>query len=112
MTIRAMTNDEVFVFVEGLLNGDVYTSQQVPEHLVPLVFMPIGFSTEKIDPDVGLVWANIKTDQTMGNRCINGYPMFASCRLMLKADLLRCHSAFTALQEARAKVKETLSEAH
>lgn len=88
-----MTPDERREFVLAWANGTVYATNHIPSDLWSLVFMPLAFGAGELFKGwtradfgkIGLIWADSARDPT-AERSINGYPMFAACRLMLKVD--------------------------
>lgn len=81
-------------FVLAVADGHAVTSLDVPAHLLGQVFMPLGLGapelfrgwTRRDIARIGLIWADRTRDRTTG-LAINGFPMFLSCRLMLREDL-------------------------
>lgn len=89
-------------FVLAYADGRVVDSCNVPTNLLGVVFLPIALGGlsgwRKRDRDrIGLVYGVIGEDKTCG-RYVNGFPMFLSCRLMLKEDF----------EELRPKIQEEL----
>ncbi len=84
------------------IQGLVITSAQVPKGLWNLVWLPLGFirNPKKALKGVRLVYAVIGTDTQTGQG-INGWPIFASCRVMKIREL----SKFTKYIEQANKLK-------
>lgn len=89
-----LTPDERRAFVLAVADGHAVTSLDVPARLLGQVFMPLGLGaaglfrgwTRRDFERVGLIWADTRRDRTFG-MAVNGFPIFASCRLMLREDL-------------------------
>lgn len=86
-----MTDAQLIAFVKAWLSGQVTTSRHVPENLLGMVFMPLALgalagATKKQIDEIGLIWAHNEKDTSISGRAINGFRIFASCRLMLKVD--------------------------
>jgi len=101
-----MKPEEVIKFAEGWLAGTVFTSGDVPQDLWAMVFLPFIFMD--IPEGAGFLWASTVEDQLTG-RAINGFPVFASCRLMHKLDVDVCKSAIKKLEAARDALKVELA---
>lgn len=95
--LQRMAPSELKKFVLDFLAGRIFTSAQMRDtNLISIVFMPLGlgalsnFSDEALK-DVGIVWAYM--DEVMGNRSINGYSFFHTCRFMHKDDWAKATAA-------------------
>ena len=94
--IAHMSEARLKEFVLGVLDGSLYTSQDVREEkLIPIVFMPIAlgalkdFSEEKLK-EVGGLYARMSTAFP---RSINGHPMFWEVGLVHRDDWARAWKA-------------------
>lgn len=88
--LQRMSPTDLKKFVLDFLAGSIFTSAQMKDsNLISVVFLPLSlgalgnFSDEALK-DVGIVWAYMH--ETLGNRSVNGYPFFHSCRFMHKED--------------------------
>lgn len=84
--MERMSEEDMKKTVMGLATGDIFAGCMVHDpDLLSMVFMPIalGALTDIDLSDVGDIIADMKD---AGPRAINGYPMFAQCRLVQKDD--------------------------
>ncbi len=76
----------------GVVHGDIFTSMQLSRtevELLPIIFMPLMLAPDKFRRQLQehpptIIYAKYK-DQ-MGNRGINGYPIFSACGMLYKRD--------------------------
>jgi hypothetical protein len=105
--IARMTEDELRAFVLGVLDGRIFTNHHIPKASdLPMVFMPLicdPFS--RYNPDslkiIGCLYEHY--DQALP-RSINGFPCFASFRILHLEDWKRAHTAIVAEQERRKAI--------
>lgn len=103
------TDVELRQFVHDWVSGLVVSSNNVAPSMVPLIFAPLAFGafngwTKREIAQVGIIYAVEGSTQTMGGMAINGVHMFASCRLMSRADWKRARTAIRVEQERRKSI--------
>lgn len=87
-----MSEADLQKFVLDYLAGNILTNWSVPENILTMVFMPLAFGalagmTKKQSVQIGCIYAHLQNDMaTTTGRSVNGFPMFASMRLMLAED--------------------------
>lgn len=81
-----MTDPELRELALDYVAGRVITSHAVPADLWPMVFMPLAFMKRRDLRGVVMVYALTHRDTAVPSRAINGWPMFADCRLMKRRD--------------------------
>jgi len=84
--IPRMTSEQITDFVFAYCDNNIITSNNVPDNLLHLIFMPIIFIKNLDTDNLGIIYANTKLDTTI-RQAINGFPIFASCQLMHKDDV-------------------------
>jgi hypothetical protein len=86
-----------------IVNGHIFCSLSIPQHdadVLPLVFMPLSLASSDygkwcVDNQIHVLYEYMGKRLKMG---VNGYPIFASMRLLSKSDAERM-VAFTKLYE-------------
>lgn len=107
---RRMTPDERRDFVLAWCNGTITSSNEVPSNLLTVVFFPLflgalsGYRKRDL-AQIGLIWADSARDQTMGAWAVNGFPCFASCRIMLQPDWEELKPKISAELKRREELK-------
>ena len=105
--VRYLPDEEVMKFAQDVLANRYFLSTQIQEsqlkNLLHLVFMPLAFLDKKAlkkmkNDDVVIFYEEMS--KHVGNRSINGYPFFASLRMLTRADWNQVHGALVVLQEA------------
>lgn len=95
--IQNMGQNKLHQFVKDFLNGQIFTSAQIPEFdnsILHLIFMPLAFGA--INPEhtdlatLGIFW---EYNNEASPRSINEYPIFFSCRIMHIEDWTRARAA-------------------
>lgn len=104
-----MTDDELRHFVAGYCDGRITVSADMPENLIGMVFLPITFgacngATKAQLKKLGCIWAERGVDKDC-ERGINGFPIFVSCRIMLKTDWDRARKAILIERERRGAIE-------
>jgi hypothetical protein len=97
------TDEEIRHLAEEWIAGRVVDADTVPANLVASVFMPILFGAlaDYSRQQLGriFVFAIHGEDKTAG-RSVNGYPMFAECRVWRRTDAIRAHDLCTRMRAA------------
>lgn len=103
-TIPRMTEEELKQFVLGVADGRIFLGSFAPEDLVGSIFMPLFLGALEGIPleSLGMVW---EYNNKALPRCINGYPMFTSCRMMHKDDWKRAFEAINKEKERRESIE-------
>ncbi len=108
--IPRMADDQLKEFVLGLCDGQIFTSEHVPEKqnfLLGNIFLPLGLGAfvdwkdEEI-AKLGIAWEWIRE---AGPRGVNGFPNFFSVRLMHIDDWKRAHKAYETEMKRRKTIK-------
>lgn len=108
-SIPRMTDAELREFVLAYCDGRVVTSQNVPAHLIGLVFLPLTFGAFRDWPKdaldkVGAVYSIRGSDHQVPARAINGWPMFCECRAIHIDDWDRAAAAINAELRRRSEI--------
>jgi len=98
-----MTDDQIKETVRGIVTGRYFTATMCPPDMVPKVFMPIGLGAAA-DLDWDTVGNIIEDLNKAGERGINDYPVFMSCRIVHKED-------WQVIVERATKAAEALDQA-
>ncbi|HSZ58476.1 MAG TPA: hypothetical protein VK797_22610 [Tepidisphaeraceae bacterium] len=103
---RAMkTDDELKALARDIYQGRVFTSSHIADPRdVGLVFMVLSLGA-KIPPDTAFVYEYL---DKAGERSINGYPTFFSCKLLNQAETEKLIGYFNAIKNA---VEQAISPA-
>lgn len=103
--VPRMSDDDLKAFVMGYCSGLVVTSTMVPKDLLPLVFMPmaLGGAADVDTKTLGLIWEFSHARGT--GLAVNGWPIFASARLMHRLDVVRAQKAIDRELARRAEVR-------
>ena len=93
LQIPKMSKAEMGTFVLEYCAGRIHTSQNVPTNILGSVFMPLALGALNEIPKkelakIGVIWASTVQDRTVRG-AVNGFPLFASCRIMTKKDWAR-----------------------
>ena len=85
--IPRMDAEDIKKVAKGLVEGHIVCLDMIPEDMWSLVFMPLmgGIQQHYDLDDVGNVYE--WTDKA-GERGVNGYPMFLSCKIANREDWL------------------------
>lgn len=106
--IPHVSEERLREFVLGVLDGTLYTSNQVRrEQDIPLVFLPVAFGgfkdwTEDALKKVGVLYAPMSAALP---RSINGYPMFTEVRVLHRDDWARASKAIHRELSRREKLE-------
>lgn len=84
--------------------GKVYTTQDVPNNLWHMVFIPLFFMQRKDLRGIRMVYARVGEHKTTG-QAINGYPIFFACGALRRAELGRF---VTFVEEAKSVTQQFL----
>jgi hypothetical protein len=99
--VPRLTDDEIADVVRGLVAGSIFTAAQCPPEMLASVFVILGLGglqQANIDPEtIGMIYEYM---DKAGERGINGYPMFFSCKLIHKDDWTIIADRAIAAQEA------------
>ena len=98
-----MTDDDIKDVVRGLVTGHIFTATDAPDDLLPMIFLPLGLAGNS-DIDWETVGNVIERLDKAGERGINGYPIFLTCRLVHKDD-------WSLIAERALKAAEALEQA-
>lgn len=101
--IPRLDDDEIKKVARGIVEGHVFTATMCPPDMLSMVFMPLGLgglSEFELD-NVGNVYEWL---DKAGERGINGFPMFMSCRLA-------CQDDWDAIVDRAEKIEKALQEA-
>lgn len=109
--VKTLDDAEVRAVALAWLAGNLVCTTLFHEsdsHLVPLVFMPVAFGAieqyaEAERAKIAGVYAIFGRERNCG-RAVNGYPIFAECRVMSEADWERVRTLARALHAAQAAV--------
>jgi|AntRauTorcE11897_2_1112592.scaffolds.fasta_scaffold00044_23 hypothetical protein len=87
-TLPRMEDDEIREFVDALLSGNLFTSEQVQnESDIPMVFMPLMLgASEHLEPIIDDIGCLYEYMSKAGPRGINGQPVFYSFNVLHKDD--------------------------
>lgn len=105
-----VTDEQLREFVLAYADGRIFTSAHIPKSqetsLFPLIFMPVALGAfsniRKNDlKHIGVLWEFIDKALPRG---INGYPMFASLRVLNRTDWDRARKAIAAELERRKDI--------
>jgi len=108
LVLPRLSEADLRTFVLDVLGGRVFTSGQVRDNsLLPMIFMPValgGFAEYNPDSlkEIGILYEFL--DQALP-RGINGYPIFASVRIMHRLDWERARKAILAEQERQRSIE-------
>ena len=84
-----MTEDEIKAMAMEFVKGRLFCATHIPPEqqaaMVPAVFMPLMLGGLD-DIDVETIGNIVENMDAAGPRCVNGYPMFLSMRLVHKDD--------------------------
>jgi hypothetical protein len=83
--IPRLTDDEIKELARDIVEDKVFTSGMCPQEMLGMVFMPYGLGGMN-NMDLANVGAIVEHYAKAGERGINGYPMFMSCRVIHKDD--------------------------
>jgi hypothetical protein len=103
LDIQPATDDELREFVDGVLSGRIFTSEQCEPEMLGTVFMPIalgcfaGVPREQLET-IGVLYAPISEASPVA---VNGYPTFFGFNVMLRQDWQRAREAIVAEAERR-----------
>lgn len=81
-----MTDNELRRLALEYVAGRVYTTQDVPQNLWRLVFIPLFFSTKSQLRGVRMVLGHSGQHKTTG-QAVNGYPIFMECQMLKRRNL-------------------------
>jgi hypothetical protein len=86
--VKVVTDAELRALALKYVDGRVVTSQDVPQDLWNIVFLPLAFTAnpKKTLRGVRMVYAIQGEDASTGQG-INGWPIFMACRMMKVRDL-------------------------
>lgn len=103
-----LSDEKLREFVLGVLDGSLYTSDQVrQQELLSMVFLPLAlgalkdWSTEQVK-EIGVLYAPMSAALP---RSINGYPIFGEFRLLNKDDWARASKAIHREWSRRQKIE-------
>lgn len=104
--MEPLTAEALKTLADDIRAGRIFTSAHIATHdnVLGLVFMPLAFmSAEDRETlrDVGMAYEYL---DKAGPRCINGYPMFFSVRLLSKEDTEKVFAIIRAIDEAVAAI--------
>lgn len=100
-------DEQLKVFIRGVLNGDLFVSDQVREpNMLSMVFLPLAFgalatwSKAKVNK-VGIIYAPMSAALP---RSINSYPCFGEMRMLNKDDWNRARLVIVREQERQKNI--------
>ena len=84
--VRMRTKKELKKLAEDIFDGKVFGTWDIKgeENLIPMVFFVAAFAPEKIPKDTAHLFEYMENALP---RCVNGKPMFMSCRILTKKEL-------------------------
>jgi hypothetical protein len=95
--------DEIKKVAKGLVDGRIFTALDCPPDMIGMVFMPLGLGGLG-DYDIDQIGCVYEWLDKAGERGINGFPMFMSCKVIHKDDwdavLDRARKVAAAIEEA------------
>jgi len=104
-----MTNEALANFVMNYCDGKLLMSSNLPNRLLPLVFLPLMFALPQYNEatlkSIGLFWEYF---DKAGPRFINGYPCFTTCHIMRSEDWERAKRAIKVEQDLRMDRRHNL----
>jgi len=117
-TLEAMGRKDLAKFVMAMCDGQVFTTDHIkggPEQiasLAPMIFLPLALGglesiPERDRAELGIVYEYM--DKAVPTS-INGYPIFFSMRLMIKADWEKALTAYHKEMDRRKTLTEDLFE--
>jgi hypothetical protein len=83
--VERLTEDQIKQVIDGLVKGHIYTAFDCPPDMIGSVFMVVGMGG-LADYDLDTVGCVYEYLEKAGERGINGYPMFMSCKLIHTED--------------------------
>lgn len=105
---KPLADAEIRDLAKAMSQGQILVHQEVPTHVLPIVFMPItfgvlqGFSREALGQIT--VYGNLAKDH-LGPGVINGFPVFFSARIALTSCVLRAAQMAEAMEAAADAVE-------
>lgn len=81
------TKKELNKLAEDIFYGRVFGTWEIKkgeEHLIPMIFIMVGFAPEKIPKDTAHLFEYMEEALPRG---VNGKPMFMCCRILTKKEL-------------------------
>lgn len=101
--VPRLEDDEIKRVAKGLVEGHVFTATMCPPDMIGHVFMVAALGgLSDFDPDdVAMLYEWL---DKAGERGINGYPMFMSCRVV-------CHDDWNRVVEMAEKIVNAVAEA-
>lgn len=110
--IPSRSDAEIQELAQHLLAGHMVTDRDVGERLLWSVFFPAvayatqgGKASKAWVAELGLIFGIIGKHRTMGGRAVNGWPMFAACEVLNKADAEKLYATARKMHEAMQAVE-------
>lgn len=85
--VPRMDEDDIKKVAKGLVEGHIFCLDMAPEDMWPMIFMPLGMGAQ-LNYDMDQIGNVYEWLDKAGERGINGFPMFLSCKLAHKDDWL------------------------
>jgi hypothetical protein len=81
-----LSPQEISDLALGIAAGRVYCATDVPEDLLPVVFIPLSVGGILDDYDLDAVGNVVEDISKAHELAVNGYPIFTTCRIVHKDD--------------------------
>lgn len=110
--IQPLPDKELRELAMDLFKGNVFTSGMLPAHhpyICSMVFMPLalgGTPAKRYHKQIGMIYAYTDGRDKRAPRSINGYPIFLSCRFLLKKQLPALTALYEAIRDAAQKAAQ------